>query len=115
MLNENYVFLGTAIFFFGSIGYFIETLKGKVKPNRVSWFLWALAPIIAFAAEIQQGVGIQALLTGIVGFVGLSVFLASLINKKAFWKITTLDIVCGILSFIGLSLSGLLQKQEILQ
>lgn len=104
MLNENFVIVGTLIFFFASIGYFIDTLKGRVKPNKVSWFLWALAPLIAFAAELQQGVGLQSLLTGVVGFVGLAVFLASLFSKKAFWKITRLDVICGVLSFLGLSL-----------
>lgn len=104
MLNPIFVIIGSVIFIFGSIGYFVETIQGKVKPNRVSWFLWALAPLIAFAAQIGQGVGIQSVLTLVIGFIGLSVFLASLVNKKAYWHIGKLDIICGILSFCGLIL-----------
>ena len=104
MLNGNFVILGTIIFFFGSFGYVIETIQGKVKPNRVTWFLWGLSPLIAFAAQIQQGVGIQALLTFIIGFIGVAVFISSFLNKKAYWKIGKLDIVCGILSLLGLFL-----------
>lgn len=53
MLNENFVILGAVIFAIGSLSYLIDTLKGKVKPNRVTFFLWALAPLIAFAAEVK--------------------------------------------------------------
>lgn len=105
MINENFVFLGAVIFFFGSIGYFIDTLKGKVKPNRATWFLWSLAPLIAFTAQIKEGVGIhQALLTLTVGFIPLVILGSSFINKKAYWKIGKLDIICGSLSLLGLFL-----------
>jgi len=105
VINDNFVFLGAAIFFFGSIGYFVDTIKGKVKPNRVTWFIWSLAPLIAFIAQLKQGVGIhQALLTFMVGFIPLIIFIASFVNKKAYWKIGKLDIICGVLSLVGLFL-----------
>ncbi|VVA43318.1 conserved membrane hypothetical protein [Candidatus Roizmanbacteria bacterium] len=104
MINQNYIYLGAVIFLFGSIGYFIETLQGKVKPNRITWFLWGLAPMIAFIAQIKQGVGLQSLLTFMVGFVPFLILTASFINKKSYWKIQKLDLVCGLLSIIGLIL-----------
>jgi hypothetical protein len=57
MLDEKFVILGIIVGFIGSLSYLIDTIKGKTKPNRVTWFLWALAPLIAFTAEIKQGVG----------------------------------------------------------
>jgi hypothetical protein len=39
-----------------------------------------------------------------VGFGPLMVFTASFVDKEAFWKITRLDIVCGVLSVIALIL-----------
>ena len=105
MINENFAFVGAAIFVFGSIGYLLDTLKGKVKPNRVTWFIWALAPLIAFAAQLREGVGFhQALLTFTVGFVPLVILIASFLNKKSYWKLGKLDIVCGVLSIFGLVL-----------
>lgn len=104
MIHPNFVILGALIQFFGSASYLVDTLKGKVKPNKVTWFLWALAPLIAFTAQIKQGVGVQALTTFIVGFVPLIIFIASFRNKKAEWKITRLDTVCGGLSVFGLLL-----------
>ena len=104
MLNENFVFLGTIIYIIGNTKYFIDTLKGKVKPNRVSFFLWSFIPMIAFAAQIQQGVGIQSLTTFMAGFGTFLIFLVSFVNKEAYWKITKFDLVCGGLSFIGIIL-----------
>ena len=104
MINQNFVILGAIIAAAGSLFYLIDTLKGKVKPNRVSFLLWSLAPLIAFFAEIKQGVGIQALMTFVVGFLPLTIFIASFVNKKAEWKLTGFDLMCGALSIVGLVL-----------
>ena len=104
MLDEKFVIVGVIINFIGSISYLVDTIKGKVKPNRVTWFIWALAPFIAFSAEIKQGVGLQSLMTFMVGFNPSLIFLASFINKKAIWKLKRSDLVCGIISLIGLFL-----------
>ena len=104
MLNPNFVFLGLCFNIIGGISYFVDTIKGKTKPNKVTWFLWALAPLIAFFAELKQGIGVTALLTFIVGFNPLMIFIASFVNKKSQWKISRLDIVCGFLSLVGLLL-----------
>src|SRR4029079_2044583 len=102
--NENFVYLGSAITFLGGFSYLWDTLRGKVQPNRVSWLLWSLAPLIAFASQIQQHVGIQSLLTFTFGALPALVFIGSFFNKKSFWKIEKLDIICGALSLLGLVL-----------
>ena len=104
MINQNFVILGAIIAAIGSLSYLIDTLKGKVKPNRVSFLLWSLAPLIAFLAEIKQGVGLQSLMTFIVGFLPLTIFIASFVNKQAEWKLTRFDLSCGALSIVGLIL-----------
>ena len=60
--------------------------------------------MIAFFAQIKQGVGMAALMTLSTGFLPFTVFIASFVNKEAEWKITRFDILCGILSLIGLVL-----------
>lgn len=104
MINQNFIYLGVLLQFIGGFSYFLDTIKGKIKPNKVTWFIWMLAPLIAFAAEVKQGVGLTSLTTFIVGFVPLMVFVGSFINKKAEWKINSFDILCGILSILGLIL-----------
>ncbi|MCL4366124.1 hypothetical protein M1437_02760 [Patescibacteria group bacterium] len=104
MINENFLILGFAAEILGMLKYLLETIKGKVKPNRVSFFLWALAPLVAFAAQIKQGVGIQSLLTFSVGFSPLVILIATFFNKKSAWKLGLFDFVCGFLSLAGLLL-----------
>ena len=104
MLPSGFVIIGALIGAAGSAAYLVDTVKGKVKPNRVSFLLWSIAPFIAFAAQINQGVGLESVMTFGTGFLPMTVFAASFVNKKAEWKVTRFDLVCGFLSIIGLAL-----------
>lgn len=104
MLNENFIYLGALLSFLGSLNYLTNTVKGKTKPNRVTWFMWALAPLVAFSAEIDEGVGLQSLMTFMVGFNPLLIFIASFFNKKAYWELKKIDYFYGSLSAFGLVL-----------
>jgi len=101
MLNENFVYVSILLSSIGGAIYLYLTIKGKVKPNKVTWFLWGAIPMIAFFAQIKEGVGIQSLLTFIVGFIPFLIFFASFLNRKAFWKVTKFDIICGMFSLLG--------------
>ncbi len=46
----------------------------------------------------------NALMAFMVGFGHLIIFIASFLNRKAFWNITKLDIVCGAISVLALIL-----------
>jgi hypothetical protein len=104
MLHSNFVIVGTLIGAAGAVVYLINTVKGKVKPNKVTFLLWSVVPFIAFFAQIKQGVGLEALMTFSAGFLPLTVFIASFTNKQAAWKITRFDLLCGGLSLVGLVL-----------
>ena len=105
MINENFIYVGALLNLIGSISYVIDTIKGKTKPNRISWSLWALAPMVAFFAMLGEGVSFTgALMTFMVGFGPLLVLLASFLNKKSIWKITKFDIFCGLFSMISILL-----------
>ena len=104
MLNQNFVIVGTIIGAAGAFTYLWNTIKGKVRPNRVSFLLWSIAPLIAFAAQLKQGVGLQSLMTFSTGFLPFLTFVASFTNKNAEWKLTRFDITCGVLSILGLIL-----------
>ncbi len=60
--------------------------------------------MIAFAAQIKQGVGLESLMTFSTGFLPLLTFAASFTNKNAEWKLTRFDLACGFLSVAGLVL-----------
>ena len=104
MISENFLILGALIQFAGSLSYFIDTLKGKTQPNRVTWLLWAIVPGIAFVAQIQQSVGLPALLTLVIVLSAMLIFMASFFNKKAVWKLGVFDYVCGALAVLAIVL-----------
>lgn len=104
MLNEKFVFIAISLNLLGGLSYLIDTIKGKTKPNKVSWLLWGLAPLIAFAAQVKQGVGLSSLMTLTIGISPLLIFSASFINREAAWKLTFFDLICGMLSLLGLLL-----------
>lgn len=113
MIDERWIILGVTLNLLGAIGYLVDTVKGKTKPNRVTWFMWAVAPLVAFFAEIKQGVGLQSLMTFMVGFSPLLIFIASFVNRKSEWKITKLDIICGGLSLLGVALWAITREGNV--
>ena len=101
MISENWIYLGTAIGALGTAVYLRDTLRGTTKPNRVTWLLWAFAPLLAAVVEFDQGVGLRALPTFMIGFMPLLVFAASFVNPASVWKVRRFDYACGAISLIG--------------
>jgi hypothetical protein len=104
VIDERFVLLGAALVTIGGVSYLIETLAGRNQPNKVTWLLWGLAPLMAFAAQVSEGVGIAAVATFAVGFMPLVIFAASFVNPRSEWRLTPFDMVCGVLSVLGLLL-----------
>lgn len=102
MIDPRFAILGALIILTGNAAYARDTVRGNTQPNRVSWGLWALAPMIAFAAEVVQGVGLNAVLALAVGVGPLLVVAASLMDPKAYARVTPFDAGCGVLSLIAL-------------
>lgn len=96
------VFVGMIIFFLGTLSYIKGIIKGKVKPNGVTWFIWSAAPIIASVAAFTDGVGLATLPVFVAGSFPLMVFTISLFKKGAFFKLARFDILCGVLSILAL-------------
>ncbi|MFH1426312.1 MAG: hypothetical protein ABIG66_02660 [Candidatus Kerfeldbacteria bacterium] len=93
------VILSAIISISGASFYIRNTIKGKTKPNRVTWSMWALAPLLGTAAAISAGADYWATLRiFLAGFMPLLVFLASFVNRKSYWKLTLFDGISGICS-----------------
>lgn len=103
MIDKNFIFLAVTLNLSGVAVYALETLRGRTIPNRVTWFLWALAPMVAFVIQIDEGVGLASLMTFAVGFGPAMVFAASFVNPKARWEINAWDYACGGLSLFALA------------
>ncbi len=97
------VILSALISIFGAFFYIRDTLTGKTKPNRVTWSLWAAAPLIGAAAAITSGADVWAIVrVFLAGFMPLLVFLASFANRQSYWRLNKFDLGCGALSVAAL-------------
>jgi len=101
---EYLVFVAAFATLLATYVYVRSMFKGGTKPNRVSWLMWAIAPFIAFAAAVSNGVGWAALPVFMSGFSPFLIFTASFVTKRAHWSLASFDYVCGILSALALVL-----------
>ena len=103
MIDQNWIYLGTALNLIGSLIYVLSVLRGKTRPNRVTWFILSFAPMIAFSSMMSQGVEFrQSLMTLTVGVSPLLILISTFFAKQPVWKIERFDLICGGLSILGL-------------
>ncbi len=97
------IIVSVALSIYGAWACIRDTLAGRTKPNRVSWLLWALAPMIGAAAAATSGAEFSSysrtLLAGIMP--GL-VLIASFCNAQSYWKTSRFDIACGLTAVAAL-------------
>lgn len=104
MIPEYFAVVGAAIASLGGLYYLYDTIRGKTKPNRVTWLLWGLFPMVIFIAQRAQGVEGLSWVSFAAGFTPILILLASFINKKAYWKTEPRDYYLMIAAIIGLIL-----------
>jgi len=101
---EYLVFAAAIATLFATAAYVRSMFKGGARPNRVSWLMWSIAPFIAAAAAVSNGVGWAALPVFMSGLSPFLIFTASFISNKAHWKLAPFDYACGLLSALALVL-----------
>jgi hypothetical protein len=99
---EYLVFVAASGSLIAAFVYIRSMFKGQTKPNRVTWFMWSVAPFIATAATVSSGVGLAVIPVFMSGFSPFLVLTASFFNKKAYWKLSSFDYLCGLLSGLAL-------------
>jgi hypothetical protein len=104
MLPEYFSVIGAVIASLGGLYYLYETILGKSQPNRVTWLLWGLFPMITFIAQRAQGVEGSSWLSFAAGFTPLLIVAASFINKKAYWKTEPRDYILMAAALLGIIL-----------
>ncbi len=96
------VYVAAVASLIAALVYIRSMFRGQTKPNRVTWFMWCVAPFVATAASLSSGASLAALPVFMSGFGPLLIFTASFFSKKAYWKLSSFDYACG--AFSGLAL-----------
>jgi hypothetical protein len=104
MLASGFIAVAILLRLMSDGGYLISTLRGKAKPNIVSWSLWGLTALIAFAAQLCQGGGLAALVTLAIAAGPLAVTAAAVLKGGQNLRLTRLDVWCLVLAFAGIIL-----------
>ena len=86
----------------GVVFYVRDTWRGATAPNRVTWTLWGVEPLLAFAVQRQEHVGWASLMTLVLGLSPIAVLVASFHDPKSVWRIGRFDVVCAVISVVGL-------------
>ncbi len=105
------ILVSLALSIFGVWACIRDTLTGRMKPNRVSWFLWALAPMIGAAAAASSGAELSSYSrTLLAGIMPALVFAASFYNTQSYWKTSRFDIACGVTALAAIVAWGLAES-----
>jgi hypothetical protein len=86
MLPDYFAIIGAIIGSLGGFYYLYETLLGKAQPNRITWLLWGIFPMVIFVAQRAQGVAGVSWASFAAGLTPLLIVMASFFNRQAYWK-----------------------------
>ncbi|WP_436533680.1 hypothetical protein [Actinoplanes sp. HUAS TT8] len=103
MIPSGFVFLALAFNCLGAGFYLYRLVRREIQPHIVTWALWALAPGLAFSAQVSDGLGLAALVTLFTGVSPLVVVVVLILRGQAAWGVTGFDVFCGALSVLGIA------------
>jgi len=107
MIPEYFAVVGALIGSIGGLYYLFDTIRGRARPNRVTWFLWGTFPMIIFVAQRAQGVEGLSWASFAAGFTPFLILLASFLNKQAYWKTEARDYALMAAAIAGIILWAL--------
>lgn len=103
MIDPHWVFAAALLGVVGSIRYAVAIVRGAVRPNLVTWSLWAAAPLIGFFAQLDSEVGLPAVMTLAAGAGPLIVIATSLIARRHYARLSMVDLVCAGVAGVALA------------
>lgn len=100
--------LSVMLFLLAGPPYIIDTLKGRTKPERATWFIWSVLGIIAFISQVSLGASWSLVFTGLDTFGSLLVLGLSLRYGVGGWAV--LDRIALVIAGVGAVTSLIVQQ-----
>ncbi|WP_374285877.1 hypothetical protein [Lactococcus sp.] len=101
-MQQNIVISGAMVYLLANFQYILATIKGRLKPNRMSWFLWSLAPFIAVVASLSTHFSWTQLPVFMSGMMPFLIFIGTFFSKEKYFELTRLDILCALTAILAL-------------
>jgi hypothetical protein len=113
MLPDYCAIIGAIIGSLGGFYYVYETLLGKAQPNRITWLLWGIFPLIIFVAQRAQGAERVSWASFAAGLIPLLIVAASFFNQKAYWKSQPRDYYLMAAAILGILLWAITDRPNL--
>ncbi len=110
-MREAVAVIGSLILLAGMAPYILDTVKGKTKPNIVSWFTWTLLSVIGMAVAISEGAITAAILSGASALATMSVTVLGL--RRGIKHYTFFDGACQVAALVGIVLWQITKQPEL--
>jgi len=104
MLPAWFNIVAVLIRLFGGTQYCWGVLKGKARPNPITWFLWGLTPLITFFASVQYGLRPQSLVLLALAVSPLVVSVLAIALHRSREHFTPFTLSCGVFALAGIIL-----------
>lgn len=98
MIDPRWVFVSAVLGMAGSVRYAVAVVRGTVRPNLVTWSLWAAVPLIAFSAQLDSGVGLPAVQTLVAGAGPLVVVVTAVCTRRNLARLGVFDLACAVVA-----------------
>jgi hypothetical protein len=98
-MKEAAAFLSALLILIAAPPYVIDTIKGKTKPERITWFIFSILGVIAFVSQVAAGASWSLVFSGLDTSASILVFLLAL--KHGVGGHTRLDVWALCVAGIG--------------
>ena len=107
-MNQLFALIAIALVLAAYVPYVIKILRGKVKPNPITWLIFSMAGASVFALQTSYGSGTGAYATGAMALSTFCVFLAS--ARHGIPRIQLLDAICLVVALLGVGIWLVVQE-----
>jgi hypothetical protein len=104
MLPIEFMILAIALRLASGAQYTWAVLKGRARPNPITWFFWGLTALIAFFAQLSQGVGLPAFITLALAAGPFTVCFISIAKGHLRAHLNPFNFICMTITIIGITL-----------
>ncbi len=101
ILSPDFIYFGVALSMVGYLIYVRDVRRGRADPDLVSWGLWTAIPLLAFATQLVDGVGVVALTTFAAGVGPGLVLVAAVRSPRPPYRLHVIDYLCGAIAVVG--------------
>ncbi|MDE3030754.1 MAG: hypothetical protein KGI65_03945 [Acidobacteriota bacterium] len=101
VLSPAFIYVGVALSMIGYLVYVRDVRRGLADPDLVTWGLWTAIPLLAFATQMVDGVGLIALTTFAAGVGPGLVLVAALRAPRPPHRLHPIDYLCAGTAVVG--------------